>query len=133
MPEEGPGLKQEIISGDSNQNYQAGRDVRLNVHTHVAFPPAQSLIQRPTNAQIARFDSKTAEILRILGSGGVGCSYAAEPVGRRLRRYYDEYFLRIIIIVVTLDELVHTHALALGAWFRTAAAWFRMAFNMVGL
>jgi len=62
MPEKTASSKQDIVSGDSSSNYQAARDI--NVHNHPALPGAQSLIQKPTNAEIAKYDPKTAKIIR---------------------------------------------------------------------
>jgi len=61
MSDERSGLKQNITAGDGSQNFQAARDV--NVHNHAASPTAQSSIHRPTNAQIAALDPKTAKII----------------------------------------------------------------------
>jgi hypothetical protein len=65
---EAPGLKQDIASGDGSQNVQAARDV--NIHNHAPPPATQPLIQRPTNAQIAAFDPKTARIIAEARRGG---------------------------------------------------------------
>jgi hypothetical protein len=65
MSDERPSLKQEITSGDESRNYQAGGD--MHVHNHAApAPPAASSIERPTNAQIAKFDPKIAKLIRVI-------------------------------------------------------------------
>jgi hypothetical protein len=63
MPEEKPTPNQSLTAGDGSNNYQAARDV--TVHNHTASPAPQSLVERPTNAQIAEFDPKTGNIIRI--------------------------------------------------------------------
>jgi hypothetical protein len=63
MPEEKPSSKQEIAAGDASQNIQAGRDV--NIH-HPSAPAEQSSIVRPTNAQIAKYDSKLHILLEAI-------------------------------------------------------------------
>jgi hypothetical protein len=62
MSDERAGLKQDITAGDGSQNFQALRDV--NVHNHTVSPAAASLIHKPTNAQVAAFDPKTAAVIR---------------------------------------------------------------------
>jgi hypothetical protein len=61
MSEEPPRAIQEITSGKDSHNIQAGRDVTVHNHPAPELPPA-SLIIRPTNSQIVRFDPKTREI-----------------------------------------------------------------------
>jgi hypothetical protein len=52
---------QDLAGGDGSNNYQAGGDI--HVHNPVAPPAPASSIVRPTDEQIAKFDSKTAEII----------------------------------------------------------------------
>jgi len=89
MAEESPGSKQEIVAGDHSQNFQALRDV--NVHNHAVPPAAPSLIQKPTNAQVAAFDPKTAAVVRVAG----------DIVGRDMIIHYARSPLRLVVFIVT--------------------------------
>ena len=62
MPDEPQSPAQQITAGDKSQNYQAARDV--NVHNHATPSAPQPLLVKPTNAQIAKYDRKTSDIIR---------------------------------------------------------------------
>src|SRR4051794_8724769 len=61
MPDEKPPPNQQISAGDRSTNYAAAGNI--NVTNTVSQAASEPLIHRASNAQIARFDPKTAELL----------------------------------------------------------------------
>jgi hypothetical protein len=65
MPDEKPNANQQLSGGEGSTNLQAGGDI--NIHNVAVSKPSESFIQRVSNAQIARFDPKTQELLKDIG------------------------------------------------------------------
>jgi hypothetical protein len=61
MPEEAAKSNQNITAGDGSKNYQSVGD--MTIHNHGPAVAAQSLIQRPTDEDIKKFDPHTARII----------------------------------------------------------------------
>ena len=107
MEQDKPTIKQEISSGDSSHNHQAGRD--MTVHNHAPVPPRVTLIHVPTNRQIVEFDPNTRDVL-----------WAAREIPR-LRSRLGDTTSRSLVGPITIITAVIT-GIIMGFWLYTLLA-----------
>jgi hypothetical protein len=108
MPDEAPKSTQNISAGDGSNNFQAAGDI--NIHNHAATVPAQPLIQRPTNAEIAKFDPKVAEIINVADKAAEHhlLMSSRSPLGR---------LILYIVLLTWLVWFLYKYGPILLAWF----------------
>lgn len=114
MSAEPPKPDQKIAAGDSSHNYQAARD--MHVHNHETPAPTQSRLITPTNAQIAKFDPKTREILRVANDELMHLRALSYKVSARIPVWVTLLaFVVLLSIGWTLFEVAR-FAIALLSW-----------------